>query len=134
MNIPKITLIGITTAACTDPLIGDWNLNEVCLGESEEAQCQEFPYTSDGMTYYLEMSINEDFTGEMRQITSGNENASYSFPVTAEKEAANTYKIKLDTSSEGGNITTLNCTLASKELQCSADLQASNIDYTFEKE
>ena len=131
MKIPHIAILSVTTtAACADPLIGDWDLNEVCISGDGEEECQSFPQSYDGGSASLVMTVEDDWTGEMNQVITGEYAATYTFPLTAEKEAANTYKIIVDVPD-----TTINfdCNLDSTALDCEASMSGMSANYKFTK-
>ena len=136
MKIPNIAILGVTTtAACADPIIGDWNLNEVCFNASGSEYCQSFPLEEDGTTSSVSMKIESDLTGEMVQEVTGADNYTYSFPVTAEKEAANEYKITISASTDAdAEVMPFDCTLEDKALSCLAVMEGMNVDYKYEKQ
>ena len=135
MKIPQITILGVTATACADPIIGTWNLNEVCFSEDGNQQCQTFPIEEYGSSSSLEMIIEDDLTGEIKQISTGEYNQTYTFPLTVEKEANRNYKITIR-ESEASNTEMVNfdCSLEPESLRCLTTMEGMSVDYRYEKQ
>ena len=133
MNIPRIAMLGVTTtAACADPIIGDWNLNEVCMSGNGEEYCDSFPQTYEsGGSVSLLMTIEDDLSGEMKQVITGEDAATYSFPLTTEKEANKQYSITVDTPDSP---LLLDCSMVSESLNCTMGVNGFTTNYQFTKQ
>ena len=133
MKIPRIAILGVTTtAACADPIIGDWNLNEVCMNGNGEEYCQSFPQTyENGDAVSILMTVEDDWSGEMKQIVTGEDAATYSFPLTTEKEADKQYNITIDTPDTP---LLFNCSMASESMDCEMSSSGITANYKFLKQ
>ena len=132
MRIPTLMLCTATTAACSDPLIGEWELEDY-------DECKEYVYEGIGTIYKCmdvdwKFEIDDEYNGEFAIISistyegiyidgtvafSEQGNYADSGTVTA-KESENGYQIVFEEE-------TLECTLSSgyfgkeKNLQCSTE-------------
>ncbi len=133
MKIPKIAILCVTTtAACQEPLFGDWDLNEICYSQSGQEECDSFPQSyADGSSISLVMTIESDWTGGMEQTFTGESSGTYTFPVEAEKKAANSYEIEIEVP---GSSLSLDCTLASTALDCETAVSGVSAEYRFTKQ
>ena len=104
------TLATLTTTACTDPIIGTWDLNKVCIG----SQCVDFPYTNEISTQYMSLTIDEDLTGTFLVEENYTDAEPYvlSTGLQAERIASGEYQIVLEPDNQ-----TLDCNLT-QTLEC----------------
>ena len=133
MKIPKIAILGVTTtAACQDPLFGDWDLNEICYSQSGQEECESFPQSyADGTSISLAMTIENDWSGGMEQTFTGDSSGTYTFPLAAEKKADNSYEIEIEVPGDSLN---LDCTLAATALDCETTQVGVSVQYRFTKQ
>ena len=126
MRIPSIVLATITTAACTDPMVGDWELDG-------EPQCQENTYEEGTVSYCIsfdwDFSLDEEYKGDTTIATtmkmegtyadgtlaySEEETYDYQGTVSA-TETENGYDIAFDVENDE---VVLGCTLSEAQLDC----------------
>ena len=105
------TLLTLTTAACTDPLIGTWDLKQLCIA----AQCVDFPYSTEISTQYMSMTIDDNLTGTflVEEVYREDEPYTFSSTLQAERIENKDYTITLaqDNQTLDCNLTqTLDCT------------------------
>ena len=135
MKIPHFTILGVTATACADPIIGTWSLNEVCFSGDGSEQCQTFPIEEYGSSSSLEMIIEEDLTGEIKHISTGEYNQTYTFPLTVEKEANRQYTITIrESESSNTEMVNFDCSLEPKSLRCLTTMEGMDVDYQYEKQ
>ena len=122
-KIPLIPLaFSLTSVACTDPIIGDWDLTEMC----QDSDCVQLPLEMYGYTSTVSMTIESDLSGTITQsVTYADEVDSNEDAITVTNEGGKSYKI-----TSGGEEDALSCSLDATELECSLD----GTTWTFEKQ
>ena len=122
-KIPLVPLaFSLTTTACVDPIIGDWDCTRFCQGEA----CLDMPYENYGYTTSFLLQVVEDLSGTFTQRLGYAEDVdSDSTSINVEPEGGNQYKINFEADS-----TTLDCELDAGELECTY----SEILFAFEKQ
>ena len=117
----------VTSVGCSDPLIGNWNANELC----EFGDCYVLPFESEGITYSYDLVVNEDFTGTMSKTELSD--------TTTEVD---TWELNISIGENGvyefdrthgdGDIYKINCTMNGQELEC-VSVESESESMTFEK-
>lgn len=122
-KIPLIPLsLSLTTAACVDPIIGDWDCTRFC----QEGYCLDMPYENNGYMTSISLQISEDLAGNWTQRLGYADNVdSDSTVINVVSEGGNQYKINFEE-----DTTSLDCGLDSSELDCTY----SAIRFSFAKQ
>ena len=118
-----------TSIGCADPIIGEWNANEVCDGGT----CYALPSNQDGIKYSVNMSINEDLTGSMSSTMiedTKTEIETVNINVSIEDET----RYELSRINDDGTIDKIMCEMKNEELECfDEEFDINEESITFEK-
>ena len=114
MSIQKIPLVplsfSLTTMACADPIIGDWDATTFCQGE----YCIDLPYESGGYMTSFSLRVDEDLSGSLTQRLGYTDDVeSNSAAITVDAEGENQYKINIEE-----DAISLDCALDTRTLDC----------------
>jgi hypothetical protein len=135
--IPAVSALGLSmTAACTDPLVGEWEGATLSYG----GVTVDLPYTStstyNGHTYSyytaLHITVLKDLTGTLKQTYiytydgASNPAQVYQYALSATKSASKTYDISVPTEQLA-----LSCSVAKTVLSCS---ETGGSTVTFDKQ
>lgn len=134
--IPTVSALSMgMTAACTDPIVGDWSLSNYAYGTYSTDYPYTYTYGTTELIIEINMTIDSDGLGTFQQLYTYTVDAGtpevydYSYGLTATETTSKQYTIDIG---EGGLV--LDCGLDGKVLTCTDGDPAEPATLTWNKQ
>ncbi len=141
-RIPALSALSVlaTAAGCTDPIVGDWSLDEMKIGDAVYDFPKVYSY-DDGVviTYALDMHVQKDGTGTL--VYSYSYTYSYNGQIDTEESRSDSFTLS-GTKEKWGNWTfavdlrdagdvSLSCIAEKTQMGCTTTVDSEDWEMTF---